>query len=74
MIKKIVVAAGILSLLAGTLMTVNYVCGRKVISRYDSGIYENSEVNMVLGFTQPYIYHYNQGNIYYSKGDYAGAA
>lgn len=74
MIKKIVVAAGILSLLAGTLMTINYVCGRKVISRYGSGIYENSEVNMVLGFTQPYIYHYNQGNIYYSKGDYAGAA
>lgn len=33
----------------------------------------DSTVNAVLGFTQPHIYHYNLGDVYYSQGDYEGA-
>ncbi len=73
MIKKIVTGLGIAGFICLVLLSVNYICNRQVISNYDKGIYENSDVNEILGFTQPYVYHYNQGNIYYNNGDYEGA-
>lgn len=55
------------------MLSVNYISNRRFISEYEKGVYKNSEINEVLGFTQPYISRYNQGNVYYQNGDYAGA-
>lgn len=73
MIKKIVTGLGIAGLLCLIPLSVNYICNMRFISNYDKGIYKSSEVNQVLGFTQPYVYHYNNGNVYYNEGDYQGA-
>ena len=73
MVKKIVTGLGIAGFVCFVLLSVNYICNRQVISNYNKGIYKNSDVNEILGFTQPYVYHYNQGNIYYNNGDYEGA-
>lgn len=71
--KRIVAIIGIVSVLAFAALLVNYICGERMIDRYNKRIYESSTVNAYLGFTQPYIYHYNKGDIYYSQGDYKGA-
>lgn len=71
--KRIVAIIGIVSVLAFAALLVNYICGERMIDRYNKRIFESSTVNAYLGFTQPYIYHYNKGDIYYSQGDYKGA-
>lgn len=71
--KRIVAIIGIVSVLAFAALLVNYICGERMIDRYNKRIYESSTVNAYLGFIQPYIYHYNKGDIYYSQGDYKGA-
>lgn len=71
--KRIVAVLGIVSVLAFAALLVNYICGERMIDRYNKRIYESSSVNAFLGFTQPYINHYNRGDIYYSQGDYKGA-
>lgn len=73
MVKKIIAIVGILGALCFTVLAVNYVSNEHFIDRYENRVYENSRITPVLGFTQPYIYHYNQGNIYYKNGDYDGA-
>lgn len=73
MVKKIIAVAGILCALCFTLLCINYVSNEKFIDRYNDRLYENSRITPVLGFTQPYIYHYNQGNIYFKNNDYDGA-
>lgn len=73
MIKKALIAAGIAALVVFSLLLTNYVSNERFIDRYEKGIYENSEVTSILGFTQPYIYHYNQGNVYYENNDFEGA-
>ena len=73
MIKKIVTWVGVAGLLCLVPLSVNYICNIRFISNYDKGIYKSSDVNQILGFTQPYVYHYNNGNVYYNEGDYQGA-
>ena len=73
MIKKIVTGLGIAGLLCLVPLSVNYICNMRFIRNYDKGIYKSSEVNQVLGFFQPYIYHYNNGKVYYNEEDYQGA-
>lgn len=73
MIKKIVTCVGVAGLLCLVPLSVNYICNIRFISNYDKGIYKSSEVNQILGFTQPYVDHYNNGNVYYNEGDYQGA-
>lgn len=73
MIKKIVTVIGIVSGICFALLFVNYMSNEKFIKNYNEGVYESSRVTPVLGFTQPYVYHYNQGNIYYNRSDYEGA-
>ena len=73
MIKKIVTGLGIAGLLCLVPLSVNYICNMRFIRNYDKGIYKSSEVNQVLVFFQPYIYHYNNGNVYYNEEDYQGA-
>ena len=65
--------AGAVSLLCMAVLLVNYLCNEHFISEYKKGQYVDSTVNAVLGFTQPHIYHYNLGDVYYSQGDYEGA-
>lgn len=73
MIKKIVAVSGVICVVGFALLCTNYVSNERFIKAYNGGIYENSEITPVLGFTQPYVYHYNQGDVYYGKGDYEGA-
>ena len=40
----------------------------EMIEKFRNGIYEQNPFGM-LGFTEPYINHYNRGNIFYSLGD-----
>lgn len=73
MIKKIITGLGIAGVLCLVPLSVNYICNMRFISNYDKGIYRSSDANQILGFTQPYVYHYNNGNVYYNEGDYQGA-
>ena len=51
--KRIVAVLGIVSVLAFAALLVNYICGERMIDRYNKRIYESSSVNAFLGFTQP---------------------
>ena len=72
-IKIVATVTGAVSLLCMAVLLVNYLCNEHFISEYKKGQYVDSTVNAVLGFTQPHIYHYNLGDVYYSQGDYEGA-
>ena len=72
-IKIVAAVTGAVSLLCMAVLLVNYLCNEHFISEYKKGQYVDSTVNAVLGFTQPHIYHYNLGDVYYSQGDYEGA-
>ena len=73
MIKKIALITGIISALCFTWLFVNYAVNEKTIKNYKNEIYKTNSINSVLGFAEPYVYHYNKGNVYYKKGDYKGA-
>ena len=50
-------------------LIINHVKNEKLISDYESGVYEENEFT-AFGFFEPYIAHYNQGNIEYQNGNY----
>lgn len=66
-IKIVAAVTGAVSLLCMAVLLVNYLCNEHFISEYKKGQYVDSTVNAVLGFTQPHIYHYNLGDVYYSQ-------
>ena len=71
-VKKIAIAVWILTAAFLGILVVNYYGNRKLIANYGEGIYQQNEMGF-LGFTQPYINHFNRGNIYYKLGDYEKA-
>jgi len=72
MIKKIAIAVWILTATCLGILGLNYYGNKKLIDNYGEGIYRQNELGF-LGFTQPYINHYNRGNIFYQLGDYEKA-
>lgn len=72
MIKKIAIAIWILTALFLGILCLNYYGNRKLIDKYGEGVYQQNELGF-LGFTQPYINHFNRGNVYYQLGDYKKA-
>ncbi len=72
MVKKIAIAVWILTASFLAILVVNYFGNRKMIENYGQGIYQQNELGF-LGFTQPYINHFNKGNVFYQLGDYQKA-
>ena len=66
MVKKIAIAIWILTASFLGILVVNYVGNRKMIENYGQGVYQQNELGF-LGFTQPYINHFNKGNVFYHK-------
>lgn len=51
-----------------------YVYNENLISKYNKQVYHTSTAPLfVLNFFEPYIAHYNAGNIYYQNGEYSNA-
>ena len=72
MVKKIAIAVWILTATFLGILVLNYFGNRRMIENYDQGVYQQNELGF-LGFTQPYINHFNKGNIFYRLGDYQKA-
>ena len=72
MVKKIAIAVWILTATFLGILVLNYYGNKKLISNYGQGVYQQNELGF-LGFTQPYVNHFNRGNVYYQLGDYEKA-
>ncbi|MBR3340043.1 MAG: tetratricopeptide repeat protein [Clostridiales bacterium] len=72
MAKKIAIAVWILTAAFLGILVLNYFGNRKMIENFDNGNYQQNEMGF-LGFTQPYINHFNKGNVFYKLGDYQKA-
>ncbi|MGN0394955.1 MAG: tetratricopeptide repeat protein [Coprococcus sp.] len=70
--KKLLTGFWIILVLFLACLIINFVANELMIDRYNSGIYEKKSL-AVLGFTEPYIAPYNQGNNYFKMGDYEKA-
>lgn len=67
--KKIIFGIWIAFVLILVCLSVNYCANEKMIHLYEKGQYEENKIT-ALGFTEPYIAPYNQGNIYYQRKEY----
>lgn len=72
MVKKIAIAVWILTATFLGILVINYYGNKKLIANYGEGVYQQNELGF-LGFTQPYVNHFNRGNVYYQLGDYEKA-
>lgn len=72
MIKKITIAIWIVTGLLLGIVVLNYYGNRRLIENYGQGIYQQNEFG-ALGFTQPYINHFNRGNVFYKLNDFKKA-
>lgn len=50
-------------------LLVNYIANEMMIKKYENNEYIENKIS-VLGFTEPYISHYNRGNIFYKNDNY----
>lgn len=50
-------------------LLVNYIANEMIIKKYENSEYIENKLS-VLGFTEPYISHYNRGNIFYKNDNY----
>ena len=64
MLKKITIIIWLVTALILAVLVINYYSNRQFIKNYDSGVYQENELGF-LGFTQPYIEHFNKGNLYF---------
>ena len=72
--KKIIICVYIVMLLIASRLLFTYVYNEYVISKYNDGDYDiNMKPAMMCNWIQPYIAHYNAGNIHYKNGDYRAA-
>ena len=70
--KKLLITAGILFSVLWICLFMNHITNEKLISNYEDGIYEKNDFTF-FGFFEPYIAHYNQGNIEYQNKNYEKA-
>ena len=72
MAKKIAIAVWTLTAAFLGILTLNYFSNRDLISNINQGRYEQNQFGF-LGFTEPYINHFNRGNVYYKLRDFEKA-
>ncbi|MDE6314478.1 MAG: tetratricopeptide repeat protein [Lachnospiraceae bacterium] len=70
--KRVEIAIWTLLLLCFLVFFVNYIANEGIIRKYEKGKYTENKLS-VLGFMEPYISHYNRGNILYKMDDYEAA-
>ena len=72
MVKKIAIAVWLLTATLLGVLVLNFYGNRKLIGNFNQGVYQQNEMGF-LGFTQPYINHFNRGTVFYKLGDYEKA-
>lgn len=70
--KRVLTSIWIVLIIFFVCLLVNYVANEMMISDYEKGEYNENSLS-VLGFTEPYISHYNKGNVLYQSGNYEEA-
>ena len=70
--KKIVTVLWGLLLCCLLCLVTNFVANEVFVKNYEAGNYKENRLS-ALGFTEPYISYYNEGNLYYQKGNYEDA-
>lgn len=70
--KKLIKIAWILLIGCFLCLIVNFSVNETLIKAYNTGNYIENKLTF-WGFLQPYIADYNNGNVYYQKGDYDAA-
>lgn len=68
-VKRVLNIFCILAFICLGAVTLNYVANENVIAKYNDHKYQINNLT-ILGVTEPYIIHYNNGNVYYAKGQY----
>lgn len=72
--KKIIACIYIVMLLIASKLAFTYIYNEFVISKYNDGEYDvTMKPSFMCNWIQPYIAHYNAGNIHYQNGDYEEA-
>ena len=72
--KKIIICVYIVMLLIASKLFFTYIYNEYVISKYEDGDYDVSmSLGMACNWIQPYIAHYNAGNLHYKNKDYDAA-
>lgn len=73
--KKIVGIIYIVLIIIIIKLLCNYILNSILINKYNKYEYseENAKVLQIANFVEPYIAHYNMGNILYKKGEYEKA-
>lgn len=67
--KRVRIIVGILLSFSFLCLLINYIANEMMIKKYENNEYIENKIS-VLGFTEPYIAHYNRGNILYKKDNY----
>lgn len=57
------------------ILVFNFIADKKLNQKYEDKKYEDCSYKawLTLGFTEPYVALYNEGNVCYQQGDYEGA-
>ncbi|MCR4688160.1 MAG: tetratricopeptide repeat protein [Saccharofermentans sp.] len=69
MFKRVAIAAWTLLAIVLAVLLLSYYSNHNAIQRYNHGHYEQNQLGF-LGVTQPYVNHFNRGNVYYQLEDY----
>ena len=70
--KKLLITVGIVSGILWVCLFMNHIANETLISNYEDGMYEKNDFTF-FGFFEPYISHYNQGNIEFKNKNYEKA-
>lgn len=73
--KKIHITVITIILIVLIKFSATYLINQNCISKYNKGIYNENYLNAnnILNFWQPYIVHYNKGNIFYKDSNFEEA-
>lgn len=70
--KKILAGIGVIFTVVFICLLVNHISNENMIDDYNNEVYAENKLSY-LGFLQPYIAPYNQGNVEYMKENYGEA-
>lgn len=70
--KRVLTGIWVLCLMLFICLLVSFISNEAMIAHYEKGEYEENKLSF-LAFTETYIKHYNQGNLYYKKKEYEKA-
>lgn len=70
--KKLCTTIWILLLCCLVCLLINFFANERFVKNYEAGTYKENKLS-ALGFWEPYIFYYNEGNLCYQKGNYEEA-